>query len=252
MKLLLLSILFALGVIIGTRIPADATACTIPNTFTAGTAAVASQVNANFTSLQSCGNNIDHTNIGAAGIYASQIIPDTSAHATFGGAVEYTFPTTIALTGVTGADCLGIDATHNVVAGAGTQDCVKTISSNGSGVSVSETGDTVTLGLIANLLPVYNISGTAQNFHVVYNVATVTGTTCVADSQCGTANVTLSGSATFTNFSSDLCVSSSQGTSNVIGTADLTSSSNINVVVYNPSNVSSTGNWQVAIICIGN
>lgn len=68
-----------------------ATTCTVPNSFTNGTTADANQVNANFSSLQACGNNIDHTNVGAAGIYASQIIPTSTAQATFGGAVGYVF-----------------------------------------------------------------------------------------------------------------------------------------------------------------
>jgi len=71
--------------------PASATTCTIPYTFTAGTSAVAAQVNNNFSNLQSCGNNIDYNNIGTSGIYASQVIPTTGAQATFGGSQNYTF-----------------------------------------------------------------------------------------------------------------------------------------------------------------
>lgn len=250
MKTFILSVLVLLGVLVGSRLPAGATACTIPNTFTAGTAAVASQVNANFTSLQSCANNIDHTNMGAAGIYASQIIPDSTAHATFGGVVEYAFPTTIALASLTGPDCLSVDASHNVQTAAA--NCVKSIATTGNGITVSNSTDAYTIGLANNLLPVYNSAGAAQNFHAVYNVATIVGTTCLGDTQCGTANVTLSGGATFTNFSTDVCVAESLGSSNLIGTADLSSSTNIAVALYNPSTTSSTGNWQVSIICLGN
>ena len=103
---------------------AFATACTVPNSFTAGTPAVASQVNANFASLQSCANNIDHTNMGTAGIYASQIIPDTAGHATFGGSIAYTFANGLAISGgqftfasnasYTASSCLATDNFKNV------------------------------------------------------------------------------------------------------------------------------------------
>jgi hypothetical protein len=74
---------------------ARATTCTIPYVFTNGTTINAAPFNSNFTALQTCGNNIDNTNIGSAGIYASQVIPLTAAEATFGGALGYTFTTTL-------------------------------------------------------------------------------------------------------------------------------------------------------------
>lgn len=70
---------------------ASATTCTVPNTFSNGTVADANQVNANFSALQSCGNNIDYRNIGVAGLYASQLLPGTTAQATFGGLYGYSF-----------------------------------------------------------------------------------------------------------------------------------------------------------------
>jgi hypothetical protein len=77
---------------------ARATTCTIPNTFTTGTTINAAPFNANFTALATCGNNIDNSNIGSAGIYASQIICSTVATCTFGATATMTFPTTIAST----------------------------------------------------------------------------------------------------------------------------------------------------------
>jgi hypothetical protein len=74
---------------------ARATTCTIPYVFTNGTTINAAPFNSNFTALQTCGNNIDNTNIGSAGIYASQVIPLTAAEATFGGALGYTFPNSV-------------------------------------------------------------------------------------------------------------------------------------------------------------
>jgi len=61
----------------------------------------AAPFNANFTALQTCGNAIDNTNIGVAGIYASQIIPTTVGQATFGGSTSYTFSTALTLAAAT-------------------------------------------------------------------------------------------------------------------------------------------------------
>jgi hypothetical protein len=66
----------------------------IPYTFNPNTLAQSAQVNANFTAIAAVLNgSIDNTNIGPAGIYASQIIPTTTAQATFGGGTQkYIFP----------------------------------------------------------------------------------------------------------------------------------------------------------------
>jgi hypothetical protein len=61
----------------------------------------AAPFNANFSALQTCGNSIDNTNIGMAGIYASQIIPTTVGQATFGGSASYTFSTALTLAAAT-------------------------------------------------------------------------------------------------------------------------------------------------------
>jgi hypothetical protein len=74
---------------------ARATTCTIPNTFTTGTTINAAPFNANFTALATCGNNIDNSNIGSAGIYASQIICSTVATCTFGATTAVTFTTSV-------------------------------------------------------------------------------------------------------------------------------------------------------------
>lgn len=63
-----------------------------PN-FVNGTAADATQVDANNAAIILWANGgIDNTNIGAAGIFASQIKPTTGPQAVFGGALGYTFP----------------------------------------------------------------------------------------------------------------------------------------------------------------
>jgi hypothetical protein len=63
----------------------------IPNSFAAGTTISAYQMNSNFAAISSWANtNVDHSNIGSDGIYASQVIPASSAQATFGGSFGYT------------------------------------------------------------------------------------------------------------------------------------------------------------------
>ena len=62
-----------------------------PN-FQTGQVIQASPYNTNWANLLSWSTSIDNTNIGGAGIFASQIIPTSGAQATFGGAQPYTFP----------------------------------------------------------------------------------------------------------------------------------------------------------------
>ena len=95
-------VLFVVGLIAAIALgshKADATTCSVPNLFTNGTAADANQVNANFSALQTCGNNIDHTNIGNGGVYATQIIPTTVGQAIFGGTVAYQFSNGLVVNG---------------------------------------------------------------------------------------------------------------------------------------------------------
>lgn len=67
----------------------------IPYTFVNGTIADATQVNANFNAVTTIVNGIDNQNIGPNGLFASQIIPTTTAQATFGGLQNYTFPNSL-------------------------------------------------------------------------------------------------------------------------------------------------------------
>jgi hypothetical protein len=65
---------------------------TIPNAFSPNSTIQSALVNADFNAIASWANgNIDNTNVGAAGIYASQIIPTNGAQATFGSTQSYTF-----------------------------------------------------------------------------------------------------------------------------------------------------------------
>lgn len=72
---------------------------TIPNTFITGTTINAAPFNANFSAIAVAVNSIDNTQIGAAGIFASQIIPTTAGQATFGSAQLFTFPAGVAAGG---------------------------------------------------------------------------------------------------------------------------------------------------------
>ena len=57
----------------------------IPNTLREGATINAAPFNGNFTAVATAVNNIDNTNLGALGIYASQIIPTSAAQALVGG-----------------------------------------------------------------------------------------------------------------------------------------------------------------------
>jgi hypothetical protein len=71
---------------------AQATVCTAFHVWQTGDTITAANLNGNNNNLITCGNAIDNTNIGSAGIYASQIKPTSTAQAAFGGAQNYTFP----------------------------------------------------------------------------------------------------------------------------------------------------------------
>jgi hypothetical protein len=65
------------------------------NVFVTGTTINAAPFNTNFNLVQTAVNNIDNSNIGSVGLFASQIIPTSSAQATFGGSQSYSFPLNI-------------------------------------------------------------------------------------------------------------------------------------------------------------
>jgi hypothetical protein len=59
----------------------------------------ATSVNLNFNAIATAVNNVDNTQIGAAGIYANQVIPTNTSQATFGGSQPYTFSGALATGG---------------------------------------------------------------------------------------------------------------------------------------------------------
>lgn len=152
MKLLARSVRLAAGValilmsMLARPPAARAVLCAVPYpTFVAGTTAVAIQVNANFAALVSCGNSIDNTNIGSAGIFASQIVPLTVGEATFGGTEPYAFTAglSVALVGSTAALSVVQGGASMVLAGNGfspTASAAFGSSNSGGGLGWNRTG----------------------------------------------------------------------------------------------------------------
>lgn len=80
---------------------AEAIVCSpAAHNFVTGETLTAVILNANPLQWINCFANIDNTNIGAAGIYASQIIPTSTGQATFGGAQPYKFATALTVAAV--------------------------------------------------------------------------------------------------------------------------------------------------------
>jgi hypothetical protein len=90
MRRILAAFFFSVGVLAAPLI-AQAAPCSPSMTYTTGQTLTASVLNSNPTTFSGCFNNIDYTNIGAAGFFASQMLPSNTAQATFGGSVPYTF-----------------------------------------------------------------------------------------------------------------------------------------------------------------
>lgn len=88
--LLFATILTVLG-ILGLQHQARATPCSQAHVFVTSEVLTATVLNANPSNFVNCFSQIDNTNIGANGVFASQIIPTTVGQATFGGTVGYTF-----------------------------------------------------------------------------------------------------------------------------------------------------------------
>jgi hypothetical protein len=136
----------------------DVSNLVIPNSFAAGTTISAYQMNSNFAAISSWANtNVDHSNIGSDGIYASQVIPASSAQATFGGSFGYTIspgvaaqvPLTVAGTSFQTSDLFDV-----LLAPGGAK-----------ALAVTAAGATALLGPLQSasgyVPPVYNYDGTA-------------------------------------------------------------------------------------------
>lgn len=152
--------------------PATATTVVLPNVLTNGTPADANQVMANFNALASGVNNIDNTNIGSSGIYASQIIPTTAAQATFGGTtVGYTFVapavgiTPLTVTGIAGQTARIFNVTAPAGLGGGFG-----VNSNGEAIESSNLRfGSAGFALAAGVVGIQGDTGTPQG--MTFNVA---------------------------------------------------------------------------------
>ena len=198
--------------------------CSAMNVFVAGTVANPALVNQNFSNLVSCAENIDATNIGTSGIFASQIIPTTTAQATFGGTQSFLFPYGISAGATTllnglltsgGFNQINLVASSGAVLvdyGAGTSNGVTIYNGTTSalGPLTASTGSFsgVVTDRSAYLTPVFGANGNAiaqPNMHSVLGNCTMSGS-----SSC---SLSFSGSAQFYNASTYSCaVSNSNGT----------------------------------------
>lgn len=105
--------------------------------------------NANNNFLLACATTVDNTQVGGAGIYASQVLPTNSSQASFGGSQNYTFPASVLapsggyFAGSAGAATTGGALTFGSNVGAVTQTTIA--SNNGSAAG----------GIFANLFGVF-------------------------------------------------------------------------------------------------
>lgn len=95
--------LYALALVfLGTTGKAYASCSTsVPYVFTPTSQVSYVTQNANNSYLNACSKTVDNTQIGTAGIFASQIKPTNGTQATFGGSQTYTFPVNLSVTGGT-------------------------------------------------------------------------------------------------------------------------------------------------------
>jgi hypothetical protein len=118
-------------------------------TFTTGQTLTAAVLNSNPTTFSGCFNNLDSTNIGAAGLYASGLLPTNSSQATFGGSQLYTFPNGVAaggpVTGTTGTFSAGVSGTTGAFSSgvSGTTGAFSSTVSNAGSTSTGAVQQTV-------------------------------------------------------------------------------------------------------------
>jgi hypothetical protein len=93
LPLIFTGLILSLFAIADQRTPVQATGCSVAHVFATGEQLTAANLNANPNGFIVCLSNIDQSNVGSAGFYASQIKPTTTAQATFGGSVQYKFTT---------------------------------------------------------------------------------------------------------------------------------------------------------------
>jgi hypothetical protein len=124
----------------------DAAPCAAMNVFVTGTTANPTPVNQNFSNLVACAEDIDNSNIGAAGIFASQIIPTSSTQATFGGSQPYTFTTALTVPSLTSSGA--VSGTTGTFTGA-VSGATLTSSNTVTGVAANFSSSSNTMGALS-------------------------------------------------------------------------------------------------------
>jgi hypothetical protein len=165
------------GVILACLSPTAARAAcgTIPSVFVNSVSPVsATTTNANNNFLVACAKNVDNTQVGAGGFFASQLLPTNSAQATFGGGQTYSFTNGAAFVGGVNIDSLVAGAAQ--VSGTFAASLL-TAKSNGATSAYAP--------------PAYSASGAslASTTHMVFASCATATTNCL---------VNLSGAAVFT------------------------------------------------------
>ena len=177
---------------------------TIPNTFQNGQFIDANLFNQNFQSIATFANgNIDNTNIGVAGFYASQIKPTISAQAIFGGTVVYSFPAGLNINGAVLQANSGLTVVGTTNLAATVFSVPPTMSGANINANTIPNGALVTTP-ITTLTAGSNITltGSAPNITIsaasgAAGVTSVTASGNLASSGGVTPNITISGSPAF-------------------------------------------------------
>ena len=216
---------------------AFANTVTIPNTFVNGQFIDANLFNQNFQSIVTFANgNIDATNIGALGLYGSQIKPTSVAEATLGVTVVYTFPAGINVNGAVLRANSGLTVVGTTNLAATTFSVPPTMSGAGITAATIPNAALVTTPLTA-LTAGANISitGSAPNLTIAATipptgVSNVTGSGNIASSGGSTPNITLvaapsiSGANITTNTIPKTAIVGGTGVTSVTGSSNIASS----------------------------
>ena len=215
---------FILAFVLGSAQAANATICTIPTTLVNGNIVDAAQLNGNFTSLQSCGNAVDSTNMGSGGIYASQIKPATVGQATFGGAIVYAFPDGLNVNGAVLQANSGLTVVGTTNLAATTFSVAPTMSgANITAGTIPNSALATTPGTIAYNFNGTTLAGTHHSFGTATFSATASATISFVGAAAFTGGNTYSCNATGFNLNNSFYFNQSGGTQTIINTTNTNS-----------------------------
>jgi len=159
LKKLLSGTLFIIACFLYHVNPASATCSSLPYVFQNGISSLdANATNANNQTLRNCAINIDNSQIGAQGFFASQLIPTNALQGTFGGAsnIGYTFPGVLTVDG------------NGVILGTLSAPTINATSNTNWLTYPASTGDSMVL--TTNGLS--NIAGISNNDFAIYDNTT--------------------------------------------------------------------------------